>query len=394
VSFLPPTRVLPAGCYCDQFCRTAGDCCEGCGAACGAGNCRETDREAPPAGPGLDPGVKPVDSTPERPHGDGASALFTQRPSLLEAEQACANAIQPLLPLSTTINIPVVYVSARVNGVGGTFDQAYANRLIANLNAAYARAGFTFTIQTNYAADFADLAAVDTPYAVCNNDAGNPPPNCRRCAVYNQAAQNLRNPRTLFIFGVPAASELREHLPPPPAVHEHRRAGLCCTRTRQTGRAWAEHQCVARVGAGWLACLLIAEWLCAPVRVRLALTSAETTAVCFACVAVACAGTRPDPVTGLLSLGAAMPPQWVVDIPAGPGGILYAPCADGFWGLEPGTLQNGGTVSERLAITTAVHEVRAVEGLCGPLTPDAQSQHMVLTFTFYWGASQPGACRQ
>lgn len=52
-------------------------------------------------------------------------------------------------------------------------------------------------------------------------------------------------------------------------------------------------------------------------------------------------------------MGAAIAPQW--SIPARPNWVQS--CADGFWGLLPGILQTGGTITEKASLDTAIHEI-------------------------------------
>lgn len=81
--------------------------------------------------------------------------------------------------------------------------------------------------------------------------------------------------------------------------------------------------------------------------------------VCVFCVAADRAVARAS--GGFVTAGAGLPPQYSISVPAGQPGY-YAPCADGFYGLEPGTLAAGGTITEPLSIYIAIHEVSAVLG--------------------------------
>lgn len=125
---------------------------------------------------------------------------------MLESEQACANAIEGLLPLPSTIQIQVVYVSVRVDDQGGTFDTAYGAKAIDALSAAYARAGFSFTLAAQYAANFSSVG--DVGVGQCGVDAAEV--DCERCTAYKKASSGLQTQRTLFIYGVPASSECAE----------------------------------------------------------------------------------------------------------------------------------------------------------------------------------------
>lgn len=150
-----------AGCWCDAFCGAAGDCCEDCAQSCSAGTCPRRQR-TPASGP-SDP--VPVDRVFKLPA--NMARRFTSYGYMLEAEQACADAIEALLPHAVPkIRVPTVYVSASIAGQGGVFNASLAPLIIDGLNAAFARAGFAFDLVSQYTYEFTDLDAVN-PFEQC-----------------------------------------------------------------------------------------------------------------------------------------------------------------------------------------------------------------------------------
>jgi hypothetical protein len=129
--------------------------------------------------------------------------------NLLETEQACADAVEALMPQAVPeIRVPIVYVSAQVDGKGGTFNKSLAVKVIDGLNAAYARAGFAFNLTSHYMYAFDNLNDVDASSGSgdqCHLD--KPEAGCLRCAAYKQADQALQNPNTLFIYGTSPESK-------------------------------------------------------------------------------------------------------------------------------------------------------------------------------------------
>lgn len=192
------------GCWCDRFCAAAGDCCDGCNQQCGGGVCpaqREPRWLEPPRGPRF----FDRDIFDARPDG----SRFTQNGFTLDRELACASAIEGVQPPGPVINIPVVYVRASTTNVpANPFNIALVNRLLAFLNGAYARFGFSFTLVQTYAAAFNTVDDVDT--RGCN--AGQPENGCQRCAAYKQAEPRWQVPTTLFLYALPDAGEVTARL--------------------------------------------------------------------------------------------------------------------------------------------------------------------------------------
>lgn len=122
---------------------------------------------------------------------------------MFEREQACANAIEGArLP---NIEIPVVYVSARINGSGGVFNETAADAAITELNAVYARAGFSFRLVYNYTVEFETLAEAQPDIETCLLE--KPVEGCARCNAYKAAPEEYQTPETLFIYAVPPEGE-------------------------------------------------------------------------------------------------------------------------------------------------------------------------------------------
>lgn len=211
VNFMHALTLCCAGCWCDAFCSAAGDCCDDCAQACGAEvTCPR--RRQPPA-TGL-PRHRLRNWEPQLPA--SVAKRFTQTGELLETELACADATESLLPASVpNIEIPVVYVSARINGQGGVFNQTFVDAVIQGLSDQFARAGFTFKLVEHYTGDFNSAYDAAEPFiAACEaGKAG----TCPRCEVYQQATASWQNPQTLFMYGSPAVGKPHlalMHVPP------------------------------------------------------------------------------------------------------------------------------------------------------------------------------------
>lgn len=202
--------LLIAGCWCDEFCATAGDCCDACPASCGTGTCRA--RSGPPrsGAPALPADNLFVDDIKIPPRArNKSSALFTADAFTFERELSCAADIERNIPFTGTAKrtISVVYVSARINGAGGVLDQAAVTAAFTALNAAYGRAGYAFTLAETLTHDFTTLEDAGGNDNLCTIGQTADDSQCQRCDAYKKANPNLQNPRTLFIYGVAASGE-------------------------------------------------------------------------------------------------------------------------------------------------------------------------------------------
>lgn len=192
-----------AGCWCDEFCAAAGDCCDGCNQQCPTNTCR-VRREFPKP---SDVNYPPMRLDQDIPiPADQSLSRFARTSYYLEREQTCADAIEGSIPFSDTIVIPVVHVSATINGQGGVTDQTVVNQVIGFLNTAYKRAGFSFVLRETVTQDFASFDDAGANVPCGPNDPDN---NCNRCNAWNKANAANRNPGTLFMYAVAPTCRLQ-----------------------------------------------------------------------------------------------------------------------------------------------------------------------------------------
>uniref|UniRef100_A0A383WBG0 SMB domain-containing protein n=1 Tax=Tetradesmus obliquus TaxID=3088 RepID=A0A383WBG0_TETOB len=198
-----PGNFQPGGCWCDQFCNAAGDCCDDCATACGAGVCTNLRRHAAAAAAAA-ANISSAAAVPELlPCGFTEANdrlrkfLDSRRGGVVPAGMSnalaarvttCTNALAGTPAAATPVtSIPLVFVSAEVNGDNFVYPREKAEVVVKAMNSAYARAGYRFSIARELTASFDKDEDVR-----CSTAAD--PNLCPRCKWYlNNLPADLRS---------------------------------------------------------------------------------------------------------------------------------------------------------------------------------------------------------
>jgi hypothetical protein len=206
-----PGTYQPGGCWCDKYCNTAGDCCTDCGTICGNGVCTNKKKRTAAAAPAAS--VSTSNETANLPCGttevndrvreylarQGGAAAASLSDALAARIATCTNSLagteQSVTPVT---NIPLVFVSAQVNGDGFVYSRAKADIVLATMNKAYARAGFTFSLARELTASFTTVQGV-----TCDGAFKDDLTKCPRCTWYTNnlpADLRKRGVQVLYFF--------------------------------------------------------------------------------------------------------------------------------------------------------------------------------------------------